>query len=119
MTVNCRHNVIWEGSIGVIACDVCGAVEWWADGSPLDAAEGMARLFGRYELVSTMPSLGAPAREVLAYRPPSRRTRTRLDAFPTHQWLQVAQGLWLSHDGSTLLLCPTDPLLAANMSSGG
>ncbi|MDF1595634.1 MAG: hypothetical protein P1T08_06015 [Acidimicrobiia bacterium] len=118
MTAACRHNVTWEGSTGVVACASCGAVEWWSDGRPLDAAEGMARLFGRFELVSTMPSLHAPAPDILAYRPPSRRARARLGAFPIHQWLLVSDGLWLTHDGTLLLLCPTDPVLASNMWSG-
>lgn len=119
MRPECRHNVTWEGSTGVVACGNCGAVEWWSDGRPLDPAEGMARLFGRFELVAKLPSLRAPGPETLAYRPSSRRATSRLAAFPPHQWLLVADGLWLSHDGATLLLCPTDPVLAANMSSEG
>ncbi len=65
-----------------------------------------------------MPSLHAPAPNVLAYRAPTRRTRTRLEAFPIRQWLLVSDGLWLTHDGTMLLLCPTDPVLASNMGNG-
>lgn len=103
------------GTMGVVACERCRIVRWWEGARPLDPSEGIARSFGSFELVDRLPALRAPAREVLVYRPPSRRARSRLSGFPPHQWLLAADDLWMCHDGETLQLCPTNPLLADNL----
>jgi hypothetical protein len=84
-------------------------------GRLLDPALGMARLFGNFDLVGSLPSVRARGQKVLLYRPPSRRSREHLDAFPRHVWLETQPGLWMAHDGEHLLLVPTDPLLAKNL----
>lgn len=99
----------------VTYCPECREVEWWEGESLLDPDEGMARLFGRFDLVGRLPALGAPGPEVLVYQPPARQARGRLAAFPRGVWLEAAPDLWLSHDGERLLLCPSRPLLLDNL----
>ena len=76
----------------------------------------MAALFGNYELIGWIDALGAPTRQVLAYRPPSKRKRPGLDAFPKRVWLKTGPHLWMSHDGEVLLLAPTSSLVFENLS---
>lgn len=101
-----------------MACAGCGLVEWFGSTRPIDPAEGMARLFGRFELIDKLPAVRAPGPDVLMYRPPNRGARTRLAAFPAHVWLRVDDQLWLSHDGRYLMLVPTTPLLMDNVTRG-
>ena len=115
MRTECTHQIAWIGRTGVVACGTCGAVEWWTDGRPLDPAEGMASAFGSFEFVDSLRALHAPAGEVLVYRAPTRRLRQRLNYFPVNRWLLVSPGLWMSHDGEMLLLCPDNPVLAGNL----
>ena len=82
-------------------------VRFVADGTVLDPDEGMARLFGRFELVGRLPAVGSPGPEVLMYRPPSSRHRSCLSELPARMWLRVQPHLWLTHDGDHLLLAPT------------
>ena len=98
-----------------LACPSCSTVEWWSSQRMLDPAEGMARLFGQYDLVDAIPALRAPAAEVLVYRAPNRRARKAFAAFPAGAWLEAHPGLWLTHDGEHLLLAPADPILAENL----
>ncbi len=119
MKKDCIHEISWIGRTGVMACGACGAVEWFAQGRPMDSAEGMASLFGAFEFIGALSTLHGPAGETLAYRPPSLRTRRRLESFPAKRWLLASPDLWMSHDGQTLLLCPTNPVLALALKSTG
>jgi hypothetical protein len=111
----CRHKIESLSGVGVVACAACGTVGWWGADLPLDPVEGMTRLFGQFDLLGSLPSLRAPSSEVLVYRPPNWRHRSRLKAFPQGVWLEVNPDLWLTHDGEHLLLAPTDPLLSTNL----
>ncbi len=104
--------------IEVVSCATCGEVSWYRRGQWLDPAEGMAALFGQYDLVGRLEALSAPAPEVLLYAPPSGRWRAHLDAFPKQVWLEAAPGLWLSHDQVHLLLAPADPIHLDNLTRG-
>lgn len=112
---SCDHQPRTVAGIEVATCSACLTIEWWGQGRPLDPAEGLARLFGEFDLVDRIPAVHAPAPEILVYRPPQRRARSRLGVFPELVWLEAAPDLWLSHDGTHLLLAPTDPLLLANL----
>ena len=114
----CEHQPTWIGRVAVTACADCGRVDWFSDAGPLDPAEGMAYLFGSYDLVDHLDALAAPAPTVLVYAPPSARKRRNLDALPKHVWLQVGPSLWLSHDSQTLLLATNQPLLIDNLTRG-
>ncbi len=113
--LRCDHQSRTVGELSVASCSACGQVEWWGADRPLDPAAGMTRLFGQFDLVGRLPGLRAPGPEVLVYRPPGRRDHTALSAFPQGHWVEAAPDLWLSHDGSHLLLSPTDPLLLENL----
>jgi len=117
-TDTCTHVPVVTGGIEVISCGNCGEVGWFRKGQWLDPAEGMAVLFGQYDLVGRLEALSAPAPEVLLYRPPSGRWRAHLDAFPKRVWLEAAPDLYLSHDGEHLLLAPTDLLYFDNLTRG-
>lgn len=117
-TTTCLHAPIAAGGIDVVACDLCGEVSWYRKGQWLDPAEGMAILFGQYDLVGRLEALAAPAPEVLLYRPPNGRARTHLEAFPIREWLEASPELWLSHDGEHLLLAPANPVHLENLTRG-
>ena len=114
----CEHNPVWVGNIAVSACADCGQVEWFSDAGPIDPAEAMARLFGSYDLIGPLDAMGAPARSVLAYSPPSARKRKNLRALPEKVWLKASPHLWLSHDGAVLLLATDQQLLFENLTRG-
>ncbi len=117
-TDTCTHVPAAIGGIEVISCADCGEVGWFRDGQWLDPAEGMAALFGEYDLVARLEALSAPAPEVLLYRPPSGRWRAHLEVFPKHVWLEAGPDLFLSHDGEHLLLAPIDRLYFDNLTRG-
>lgn len=112
---SCEHRPRVVAGVEVIACGDCGEVSYMGGQRRLDPAEGLARLFGVFDLAARLPAVGAPAPEVLAYTPPSRRARSHLAAFPPGVWLEAAPELWLSHDGETLVLAPQNPLYLDNM----
>ena len=114
----CDHRARAVGSVAVVACGACGDVEWFVEGRPADPAEGLAALFGDFDLAARVPTVAGPAATALAYTPGRRSPRRWADAFTPGRWWRVDETLWLCHDGSVLLLCPTDPLLAANLTRG-
>ncbi len=118
MDTQCDHRTRPVGNVAVVACVACGQVEWFLDGRPADPAEGMAALFGDFDLAGRVPALAGPAPSALVYTPGGRSPRRWADAFAPGRWWRVADDLWLCHDGSVVLLCPTDPLLAANLTRG-
>lgn len=111
----CEHLPTWVGPIAVTACAECAEVDWFSRGGPIDAAEGMAALFGSFELVGPIDALGAPAPRVLVYTATSARKRSNLTAFPRRVWLKATPHLWMSHDDKVLLLAPTTPLAYDNL----
>ena len=117
-TETCIHNRIAVAGLEIVSCEDCASVAWYRGDEWLDPAEGMAELFGQYDLVGRLDSLSAPAPEVLLYRPPNRRWRSHLDAFPKHAWMEAAPDLWLSHDEEHLLLAPANPIHLENLTRG-
>lgn len=113
----CDHELRTWGRTGVIACPECGLVEWFGTRGPIDPAEGMAALFGSYDLIGPMPAVGAPTDDVLAYRP-SRGRRGALDVLPRGAWMRATSDIWLATDGLVLLLGSPDRLLMANLTEG-
>lgn len=107
--------VIDVGSVSLTIHEPSGQTEWAVDGEPLDPAEGLARAFGHFELVSELEGLRTPGPKVLAYRPAGRRGRTALHALPERRWLEAAPDLWMARGGELLLLSPTSAVLAANL----
>lgn len=114
----CEHKPTWLGRVAVSACEDCGQVEWFSDAGPIDHAEGMAYLFGSYDLVAHLDALGAPSPTVLVYAPPSLRKKKSLSVMPKNVWLRVGPDLWMSHDGETLLLSTNHRLLMENLTRG-
>lgn len=118
MRANCDHLPRWHGRVAVAACEDCGIVEWFGAAGAIDPAEGLAYLFGSFDLVGELDALGAPSRTVLAYSPPNGRKRRNLDTLPRHIWFKVAPHLWLSHDGEILLLSTDQQLMMENLTRG-
>jgi hypothetical protein len=102
----------------VSACAQCRQVEWAGRDGEVDPSEGMATLFGNYELIGALDALGSPAPELLVYRAPSIKKRRHLIAFPKGQWVKAAPDLWLTHDGEKLLLATNHRLLFENLIRG-
>lgn len=97
------------------ACETCRRVEWADSVGEIDAAEGMAALFGAFQLIGSLDALGSPAPEVLVYQAPTARKRNNLLAFPAHVWVKAAPDLWLTHDEEHLLLATNHRLLYENL----
>lgn len=115
---DCDHALRAHGRTGVIACSACGLVEWFGpSGRPLDPAEGLAALFGSFDLIGAVPAVGAPARRVLAYRPP-RGGRGALAVLPAGSWMRGGPDLWVATDGAVLLLATPDDLMVENLTRG-
>jgi hypothetical protein len=110
-----RHQFAPMGGIQVAACETCRRVEWADGAGEIDAAEGMAALFGAFQLIGPLDALGSPAPEVLVYRAPSPRKKKNLLAFPAHVWVKAAPDLWLTHDKEHLLLATNHRMLYENL----
>jgi len=89
--------------VRMLACPVCGQVEFFAAGERLEPFGGMAALFGDYVLVDTLPSAGAGVAEVSVYRPGRKRAAVNLTPLPRGRWWEPIPGLLLATDGSHLL----------------
>jgi len=113
----CRHRVRFSGRTGVVACAACGLLEFFGAAGPLDPAEGVAALFGNYDLIGKVPAVGAPAAQVLAYRP-ARGRKATLSLLPVGCWMRVSDELWLASDGSVLLLATPNRLMVDNLTRG-
>ncbi|MFP3915288.1 MAG: hypothetical protein ACLFWM_10460 [Actinomycetota bacterium] len=113
----CRHEPRPFGRISVIACGSCGVIQFLGPAGAIDPAEGMAALFGDYDLIGPMPAIGAPAPVVLAYRP-NRVKRGALGLLPPGCWLRVESELWVASGGGVLLLATPDRLMVHNLTRG-
>lgn len=113
-----EHDVVAVADLMVSACPICRRVEWSDTFGPVDPSEGLAALFGAYELIGSFDALGSPAPEVLVYHSPSIRKRKNLAPFPAHAWVKAAPDLWLTHDGENLLLATNHRLLFENLTRG-
>ena len=110
----CEHdNFMWH-EIELSVCRSDGSVGWLENGDPIDGAEGMAILFGDFDLTGCLPGVGAPGSAVLVYQP-GRGGRARLELFPAGRWIEAVPGLWFTHDTERLLLSPADPLVVENL----
>jgi hypothetical protein len=92
--------------VQVAACGACGTVEWFRDGTPIPAFDGVAEVFGAFDLVGTLPAINAPGPEVLLYAAPNPACRRVLETLPPRVWLYTAPGLAMSHDRRHLLVSP-------------
>lgn len=113
-----EHTPVAVGDLLVSACADCRRVRWSDRDGEIDPSEGIAALFGAYELIGTLDSVGSPAPEVLVYAPPSPRRRRSLVPFPRHEWVKAAPDLWLTHDGENLVLATNHKLLFENLTRG-
>ena len=114
----CEHKPVWVGDIAIASCGKCESVNWFSNAGPVDPSEAMAALFGSYDLLGPLDALGSPAPRVLAYAPPNSRKRKNLDVLPKYVWLKAGYNLWMSHDGSVLLLATNQTLLFENLTRG-
>lgn len=110
----CTHETFTWRDIELSVCPVDGSAEWSELGDGIDGAEAMAILFGNFDLVGALPSIGSPGGTVLVYSP-DRSGRSRLGVFPENRWFEGSPGLWFSHDGERLLLSPSDARVADNL----
>lgn len=110
MDTNCIHTVQpVTREIEIVACARCGTIEWFRSGAAIEPFDGMADVFGEFDLVATLPGVSAPGREVLLYKAPRGVSRSLLAALPSRTWLEAAPGLAVSHDGRHLLVSPMGP----------
>jgi len=100
--------------IEIAACASCGTIDWFRNGVSISPLDGMADVFGMFDLVATLPAVSAPGREVMLYKAPRGASRGLLDALPMRTWLEAAPGLAISHDGRHLLMSPTAPIMTCH-----
>ena len=110
----CRHVRHRWRNIELSICAEDASSAWTEDGEEIDGANAMAILFGDFDLTGCLDGVGAPGAAVLVYSP-GRRGHERMISFPRHEWLEATPGLWFTHDGRHLLLSPSDPLMAENL----
>lgn len=110
----CRHVHHRWRNIELSICGADASTTWTEDGEEIDGAQAMAILFGDFDLTGCLEGVGAPGAAVLVYEP-GRHGRARMEAFPAHRWLEAMPGLWFTHDGRHLLLSPSDPVMAENL----
>jgi hypothetical protein len=110
----CRHRRFQWRNIELCVCTETCPTVWTEDGEEIDGAEAMAILFGSFDLTGCLDGVGSPGAAVLVYEP-SRQGRQRMSVFPVHEWIEALAGLWFTHDGQRLLLSPTDPQMASNL----
>jgi hypothetical protein len=106
-----------DREIGVAACGVCGTIEWYRNGRSIGGFDGMADVFGMFDLVATLPGVSTPGPEVMLYTAPRGASRGLLSTLPVRTWLEAAEGLWISHDGRHLLVSPIEPALTGRPSA--
>jgi hypothetical protein len=111
----CRHDRVDLGSVVVDICPVTSQAEWYDSDELVDPASALATLFGQFDLATAAPGLRSPGTMVLAYRPSGRRGRAAMRALPQGRWIEAAPDLWITHDGESLLMSPTDSVLARNL----
>lgn len=112
----CRHDRREVGPVDVELCYESSFLEWFDGNERLDPDVGMARVFGHFNLVATLPALGAPGPMALVYGPPTSRERNWMRALPQNEWLHALDGVWISHNGDQLLLSPLDQIMVENLS---
>ena len=111
MVTMCRSHAsipVLHGGVAVSSCEPCGVIAF----RNRDSFEGMAALFADYRLVGEVEAVGAPAGEVMAFRPRNAADRSALDTIPPHRWFRANDHLWMCHDGSVLLLAHRFPLVS-------
>jgi hypothetical protein len=114
MVMNCIHTIVSvTREIEIAACADCGTIDWFRRGRAIDAFDGMAEVFGMFDLVATLPAIHAPGNQVMLYRAPRGVSRNLLSALPARTWLEATPGLAISHDGRHLLVAPTDPTVVS------
>lgn len=109
METTCIHTITAvTRDIEIVACTRCGSIDWYRNGSPIDSFDGMADVFGAFDLVATLPAVSAPGPDVLLYRAPRAASKSLLSALPIRTWLEATPGLAISHDGRHLLVSPVE-----------
>ena len=104
-------NPVIRNGVAVVTCEQCGMVAF----CNRDSFGGMAALFADYRLVGRVEAIGAPAGEVMAFRPANPSDSSTMDAIPPHRWFRANQHLWVCHDGSVLLLAHRFPLVSRTL----
>ena len=97
-----------RNGVATVACRQCGMVTF----RNRDSFGGIAALFADYRMVGRVEAVGAPAGEVVAFRPANPSDRSAMEAIPPHHWFRANQHLWMCHDGSVLLLAHHFPLVS-------
>lgn len=109
-SIDCTHVLCYvTADVQLAACADCGTLDWFRHGAAIPAFDGMAEVFGMFDLVATLPGVSAPGPEVMLYKAPRGISRDLLKALPARTWMEAAPGLAISHDGRHLLVSPMTP----------
>ncbi len=115
---SCRHQRLDVGPYEADLCPNDRTITWFDGSEQIDSYAAFARLFGSAQLLAAVPGVRTPGPAVLAYRPAGQLSRSWMRALPAHEWFQAVPDMFVGHDGENLLLCPLDPLVVRNLSSG-
>lgn len=102
----CEHRRVEVGPLEADICDQTSIITWYDGDDLVDATVAMARVFGAFDLVETLPAIGAPGPLTSVYEASTRRERSWLLSLPRHRFLEAMPGVWISRDDSHLLITP-------------
>lgn len=95
--------------VQVLACRDCGHMTFHDRQGEMPPLAALTELFGQYDLAGTLPVIGLPAREALAYAASAPAARQSLRAVPPGCWLRPADDLWLRREGDRILFAHNSP----------
>ena len=95
--------------VQVLACLDCCEVSFRDQRGEKPPLTALTELFGEYDLAGTLPVIGIPARQALAYTAPHPAAGEALRTVPSRRWLQAADGLWMRRDGNYVLFAHNSP----------
>ena len=96
----------------ILACFDCCEVSFRDQQGEMSPLTALTELFGEYDLAATLPVIGIPARQALAYaapHPAAGDAKEALLAIPSRRWLHAADDLWMRRDGNYILFAHNSP----------
>lgn len=79
----------------------------------IDAEQGVEVVCGDFDVVATLPTVGAPAQRVMVTRPTTKTGQEFVDALPVGAWLRAMPSVWFSPSNGVLLLATSERLSVA------
>ncbi len=79
----------------------------------INEERGVELACGDFDVVATLPTVGAPAQRVMVTRPTTKVGQEFVDALPAGAWLRAMPSVWFSPSHGVLLLATSERLSIA------